>query len=129
MRSFALTSFLSSLAFFLGPRGFGQYFRSHFLDKTFQGIYQANAFDVALLIPYFIVLIFLASYGIHRYVLVFLYYKNRKKRVWADQPPARFEDLPRVTIQLPIFNEQFVIERLVENVCKIQYPHDKLDIQ
>ena len=117
------------LCLFVGPKGVGQYFRSHFLDKTFQGIYQANAFDVALLIPYFIVLIFLASYGIHRYVLVFLYYKNKKKRVWSDQPPARFEELPRVTIQLPIFNEQFVIERLVENVCKIQYPHDKLDIQ
>src|SRR5690349_21441883 len=93
-RCAALISVLSSLAIFLGPRGIGQYFRSHFLDKTFRGIYQANAFDMALLIPYFIVLIFLASYGIHRYVLVFLYYKNRKKRAWSDQPPAQFAELP-----------------------------------
>ena len=114
---------------FLGPRGFSQYFKTHFLDKTFQGLYQANAFDLALLIPYFIVLVWLASYGIHRYVLVYMYYRNKKKRAWADQPPARFEDLPRVTVQLPIFNEQFVIERLLESVCKLQYPLEKLDIQ
>src|SRR3974377_2212613 len=63
----------------LDQRGFGHYFRTHFMDKTFQGLYQVNAFDLALLIPYFIVLILLATYGIHRYVLVFLYYKNRKK--------------------------------------------------
>ena len=43
--------------------------------------------------------------------------------------PARFADLPRVTVQLPIFNEQFVIERLLEAVCKLQYPHEKLEIQ
>jgi cellulose synthase/poly-beta-1,6-N-acetylglucosamine synthase-like glycosyltransferase len=65
----------------------------------------------------------------HRYVLVFLYYKNKKKRAWSDQPPGRFEYLPRVTVQLPIFNEQFVVERLLESICKLQYPREKLDIQ
>jgi cellulose synthase/poly-beta-1,6-N-acetylglucosamine synthase-like glycosyltransferase len=109
--------------------GLGQYFRTHFLDTTFRGLYQANAFDLALLIPYFIVLIWLASYGIHRYVLVYLYYKNRKNRASSDHPPARFAELPRVTVQLPIFNEQFVIERLLEAVCKLQYPREKLEIQ
>src|SRR5207302_6766670 len=69
----------------------------------------------------------LASYGIHRYVLVYLYYKHRKNKV--EEPPTRFADLPRVTVQLPIFNEQFVIDRLVEAVCKMEYPRDKLDIQ
>ena len=39
--------------------------RQHFLDKTFQGLYHANGFDLALLIPYFIVLILLAAYGVH----------------------------------------------------------------
>jgi len=38
----------------------GHYLRQHFLDKTFVGLYQVNAFDLALLIPYFIVLIILA---------------------------------------------------------------------
>src|SRR6202044_1098206 len=45
------------------------------------------------------------------------------------EPAARFEELPRVTVQLPIFNEQFVIERLLDAICKLQYPLDKLDIQ
>jgi len=111
----------------LDQRGMGHYLRTHFLDKTFQGLYQVNAFDLALLIPYFIVLILLATYGIHRYVLVYLYYKNRKNKV--QQPPRRFDELPRVTVQLPIFNEQFVVDRLVEAVCRLDYPREKLDIQ
>ena len=47
-----------------------------------------------------------------------------------DQEPAQlFADLPTVTIQLPIFNEQFVIDRLVEAVCRMNYPREKLEIQ
>jgi len=115
------------LAVFVAPKGIGQYIRQHFLDKTFQGLYHANAFDTALLIPYFIVLILLASYGAHRYVLVYLYYKNKKNR--TTDPPAHFPELPRVTIQLPIFNEQFVVERLLDAICRMDYPLEKLDIQ
>jgi cellulose synthase/poly-beta-1,6-N-acetylglucosamine synthase-like glycosyltransferase len=115
------------LAAALDQRGMGHYFRTHFLDKTFQGLYQVNGFDLALLIPYFVVLILLASYGVHRYVLVYLYYKNRKNKV--NQPPRRFEDLPRITVQLPIFNEQFVVDRLVDAVCRLDYPREKLYIQ
>ncbi len=111
----------------VAPRGLGHYFRTHFLDRTFQGLYQANAFDLALLIPYFIVLTLLASYGIHRYVLVYLYYKHRKNRTTG--PSARFDVLPRVTVQLPIFNEQFVVERLIDSICRLQYPLEKLQIQ
>ncbi len=80
-----------------------------------------------LLIPYFVVMVILAGYGIHRYVLVYMYYRNRKNR--TTEPPTQFADLPRVTIQLPIFNEQFVVDRLVESICKVEYPKDKLDIQ
>ena len=107
--------------------GLGQYIRHHFLDTTFKGLYQANAFDMALLIPYFVVLILLASYGVHRYILVYLYYKHRKKR--TTDPPGHFSDLPRVTVQLPIFNERFVVERLLDAICRMNYPPDKLDIQ
>src|ERR1700720_77931 len=114
-------------AVFVAPKGIGQYIRQHFLDKTFQGLYHANAFDTALLIPYFIVLILLASYGAHRYVLVYLYYKNKKKR--TTEPGGFFPQLPRVTVQLPIFNEQFVIERLLDAICRLSYPPEKLDIQ
>jgi cellulose synthase/poly-beta-1,6-N-acetylglucosamine synthase-like glycosyltransferase len=115
------------LALMTAPKGIGQYIRQHFLDKTFQGLYHPNAFDTALLIPYFIVLILLASYGAHRYVLVYLYYKHKKNR--TTEPPGHFAELPRVTVQLPIFNEQFVVERLLEAICRLDYPHDKLDIQ
>ncbi len=115
------------LAAVLAPKGLGQYIRQHFLDKTFQGLYHANAFDLALLIPYFIVLILLASYGAHRYVLVYLYYKHKKNR--TTEPASHFSELPRVTVQLPIFNEQFVVERLLEAVCRLNYPREKLDIQ
>src|SRR6202162_6109720 len=115
------------LAALVAPKGIGQYIRQHFLDKTFQGLYHPNAFDTALLIPYFIVLILLASYGAHRYVLVYLYYKNKKNR--TTEPSAHFPELPRVTIQLPIFNEQFVVERLLGAICRLKYPLDKLDIQ
>jgi cellulose synthase/poly-beta-1,6-N-acetylglucosamine synthase-like glycosyltransferase len=90
-------------------------------------LYHANAFDTALLIPYFIVLILLASYGAHRYVLVYLYYKNKKNR--TTEPFGRFAELPRVTVQLPIFNEQFVVERLLDAICRLDYPLEKLDIQ
>jgi len=108
-------------------KGLIHYFKSQFMDKTFKGLYSPNGFDLALLIPYFIVMVILAGYGMHRYALVYMYYRNRKNR--TTEPPAKFEDLPRVTIQLPIYNEQFVVDRLVESICKIDYPKDRLDIQ
>jgi cellulose synthase/poly-beta-1,6-N-acetylglucosamine synthase-like glycosyltransferase len=110
-------------------KGWGPYLRQHFLDKTFQGLYQVNAFDLALLIPYFIVLIILATYGGHRYWLVYLYYKHKKNK--TTEPAAHFQlnDLPRVTVQLPIYNEQYVVDRLLDAVCRLDYPKEKLDIQ
>jgi cellulose synthase/poly-beta-1,6-N-acetylglucosamine synthase-like glycosyltransferase len=120
-----LTNVVSLAAF--APKGVLPYIRQHFLDKTFQGLYQVNGFDLALLIPYFIVLIILATYGAHRYWLVYLYYKNKKNK--TTDPAARFDDLPRVTVQLPIFNEQYVVDRLLDAVCKLEYPREKLDIQ
>src|SRR3954470_6476974 len=104
-------------------------FLRNFTDQTFKGLYHPDKFDLMLLIPYFTVLVILASYGVHRYQLVWMYYKNRKNKV--TEPSGEFTEanLPRVTIQLPIYNEQFVIDRLVDAVCKIRYPKDKLDIQ
>ncbi len=127
-RSALLNAVISLLACALAePHGFRHYMKAHFLDPTFKGLYQANAFDMLLLIPYFIVLILLAIYGMHRYQLVYLYYKHRKNKI--TEPESHFAELPRVTIQLPIFNEQYVIDRLVECVCKIEYPRDRLQIQ
>ena len=124
-----MTGILSNAAFVLAfaPKGVLPYIRQHFLDKTFQGLYKVNGFDLALLIPYFIVLIILAAYGAHRYWLVYLYYKNKKNK--TTEPAAYFEELPRVTVQLPIFNEQYVVDRLLDAVCKLDYPRERLDIQ
>jgi cellulose synthase/poly-beta-1,6-N-acetylglucosamine synthase-like glycosyltransferase len=108
-------------------RGLVHYLKGQFLDRTFRGLYTPNAFDLSLLIPYFIVMTVLAGYGIHRYVLVYMYYRNRKNR--TTEPTAHFDELPRVTVQLPIYNEQFVVDRLVDAICRLEYPKDKLDIQ
>ncbi|HEY4661163.1 MAG TPA: cellulose synthase family protein [Terriglobales bacterium] len=116
-----------SLALIFAQHGLSQYVRQHFLDTTFKGLYHANAFDMALLMPYFFVLILLATYGIHRYALVYLYYKNKKNR--TTEPAQKFSELPRVTVQLPIFNEQFVVDRLLQSVCRLDYPREKLEIQ
>jgi len=72
-------------------------------------------------------MIVLAIYGVHRYQLVYLYFKYRKN--YDPNPLSHFEDLPRITVQLPIYNEQFVIDRLLEAICAMQYPKDKLEIQ
>ncbi len=126
----SLNALFSSFALLLAAsshKGLVDYFKKQFLDTTFKGLYSPNAFDLMLLIPYFVVMVILAAYGLHRYALVYMYYKNRKNR--TTEPPARFAELPRVTVQLPIYNEQYVVERLVESICKLDYPKDKLDIQ
>ncbi len=109
----------------------GHYWRSHYAQRTFQGVYRSNGFDIALLIPYFIVMVILAFYGVHRYQLVWLYYRNRRRASHSSTPPKRFAeaDLPFVTVQLPIFNEQYVIDRLVDACCRMEYPRDRYEIQ
>ena len=99
----------------------------HIFRKTpFQGIYEPNAFDLAILIPYFTILVILSIYGMHRYYLTYLYLKNRRK---AAGPKRTFSPLPRVTVQLPIYNERYVIDRLLEAVTRLDYPRELLEIQ
>jgi cellulose synthase/poly-beta-1,6-N-acetylglucosamine synthase-like glycosyltransferase len=73
----------------------------------------------------------LAFYGMHRYQLVWTYYKYRKNAAHSEHPVARFpdSDLPFVTIQLPLYNEQFVIQRLIDACCRLDYPRDRFEIQ
>ena len=111
------------------PKGLGHYWKTHYTDRTFEHLYQLTGFDIALLIPYFVVMLILAFYGLHRYQLVWLYYKNKKNALRWDQTPARFDELPFVTIQLPIYNEQFVIGRLIDACCRLDYPRDRFEIQ
>jgi cellulose synthase/poly-beta-1,6-N-acetylglucosamine synthase-like glycosyltransferase len=95
-------------------------------DRTFTGLYHANFFDLAMMIPYFIVLFVLAMYGVHRYWLVYDYYRYAKN---VPGPPPEATHWRRVTIQLPIFNERYVVERLIEAISRFDYPRELLDIQ
>src|SRR5262249_10536986 len=80
-----------------------------------------------MLIPYFTVLIILSIYGLHRYDVIRTYFKYRKNA--TGEPAKRWTQLPPVTIQLPIYNERYVVERLIDEVTKIEYPHELLQIQ
>src|SRR6195256_3065092 len=82
--------------------------------------------ETLTLAAYFFVLIILAIYGWHRYYLVYLYMKNRDK---GPRATAALDPTPVVTIQLPLYNEMYVADRLIEAVCAIEYPRDRLEIQ
>jgi cellulose synthase/poly-beta-1,6-N-acetylglucosamine synthase-like glycosyltransferase len=116
-----------NLALFAPQTGWRHFVKAQYADQTFKNLYRWNGFDAALLIPYFAVMIVLAIYGVHRYTLVYLYYKHKKN--YNPDPPKQFAELPCITVQLPIYNEQFVVDRLLEAICAMQYPADKLEIQ
>ena len=82
--------------------------------------------ETLILVLYFFVLSILAIYGWHRYYLVYLYMKNKDK---APSPPPPLNELPPVTVQLPIFNEMYVADRLIGAVCELDYPRHLLEIQ
>jgi cellulose synthase/poly-beta-1,6-N-acetylglucosamine synthase-like glycosyltransferase len=75
---------------------------------------------------YVTVLVVIAIYGFHRYILVYLYVKHRHN---GYKPKGEFAELPHVTVQLPMYNEDVVAERIIEAACKIDYPREKLEIQ
>jgi cellulose synthase/poly-beta-1,6-N-acetylglucosamine synthase-like glycosyltransferase len=82
--------------------------------------------ETITLAAYFFVLIILAVYGWHRYYLVYLYMRNRDQQPKAGPP---LDPLPVVTIQLPLYNEMYVADRLIEAVCRIDYPRELFEIQ
>ena len=96
-------------------------------DDTFAGVHRLDFFDWSLLIPYFLILVILSFYGCHRYEMIRRYL--RQKKAGAPLAPARWETLPPVTVQLPIYNERYVVERLIEEVVKMEYPKHLLQIQ
>src|ERR1051326_4565584 len=75
---------------------------------------------------YFISLTILFLFGSSGFVMIYYYLKYRDKK--AEAPP-QLTEYPRVTIQLPVYNEYYVVERLIDAVCKIDYPADKMEIQ
>jgi cellulose synthase/poly-beta-1,6-N-acetylglucosamine synthase-like glycosyltransferase len=91
-------------------------------------LYRLDAFDWTVLILYFAILVVLAVYGGYRVKQVIDFWRYRK---FVPEPKGRFAeaDLPLITVQLPLFNEMYVVERLVKAVTEIDYPREKLEIQ
>ena len=83
-------------------------------------------FNLIWLVAYFSVLVCLSGYGFHRLMMVVLYIVHRKD---VPRPQGEWEELPVVTVQLPMFNERYVVEGLLRKVTAIDYPKDKLEIQ
>lgn len=87
-----------------------------------------------LLVLYFTALFFLFLYGINCYIMIHLHRRARERMLQADdevwrrwQQPVR--DLPVITVQLPIYNERYVVQRLIDAVVRLEYPREKLEIQ
>ncbi|MDA0673576.1 MAG: glycosyltransferase family 2 protein, partial [Cyanobacteria bacterium] len=91
-----------------------------------------ETFDLGFLgfIPnlYLGILAVISLYGFHKILMVWRFYRHRDR---PPQPLKYYADqtLPKVTIQLPIFNEMYVAERLLEAVSRLDYPTEKLEIQ
>lgn len=81
---------------------------------------------VIVLVSYAVILSILAVYVFHAFLMVLLY-RNTKNCELKSK--GRLECDPMVTVQLPIYNEQYVVERLIRSVCNLDYPKDKLEIQ
>jgi len=86
----------------------------------------ADLAKTLLMVVYTFALVMVSLYGLHRYAIVYLYYKHRKK---APKPAGRFDELPLVTVQLPMYNERHVARRIIDSTCGIDYPRDRLQIQ
>ncbi len=83
--------------------------------------------EAFLLLTYFIALCVLFAYGLHGLVMIYYYHKVEANKKSAPTPPLT--SFPMVTIQLPVFNEMYVVDRLVKAVCDIDYPKERLEIQ
>ncbi|RBW59283.1 glycosyl transferase family 2 [Tenacibaculum sp. E3R01] len=79
---------------------------------------------------YTVSLILILMYALAQLNLLFNYLKARKKQ--DDSPKLDLSnpnEIPFITIQLPVYNELYVMERLLDNIAKIKYPNEKLEIQ
>ena len=83
-------------------------------------------FNFFWMLSYFLVMFGMAGYGFDRFMKVILYYIHRND---VPKPAGQWEEWPMVTIQLPMFNEKYVVEGLLRSVTAIDYPKDKMEIQ
>lgn len=78
---------------------------------------------------YLLALFLVCVFGIVQFLLLMKYRSARKSQLHSCPPIDGWKEFPVVTIQLPIYNEKFVSGRLIDNIIKLDYPVDKLDIQ
>src|ERR1700730_1214928 len=91
-------------------------------------LYRLDAFDWTVLVLYFGILFVLSVYGIYRIKQVIEFWRYRHI---VPEPKGHFteDQLPHITVQLPLFNEMYVVERLVKAIAEIDYPRERLEIQ
>ncbi len=84
--------------------------------------------DLTVIILYFSLLGLLAIFGLYRLRMVYHFWRYKDVK---PQPLRKFaeDELPHITVQLPLFNELYVVERLLEAVTKLDYPRHLLEIQ
>jgi cellulose synthase/poly-beta-1,6-N-acetylglucosamine synthase-like glycosyltransferase len=80
-----------------------------------------------VIIIYFVLLLFIFLYSLVQIELLYHYFKSKNN--FKNSFLVDYTELPKVTIQLPVYNERYVIERLLDCVCNMEYPSDKLQIQ
>ena len=85
-----------------------------------------NIMESILLCSYFLILLVLSVFGFHRYYTLYIFRKLKDK---TAVPLRKFEKLPKVCIQLPLYNESYVVERLIRTVAAIRYPSELFEIQ
>lgn len=86
--------------------------------------------EIFILSLFFLLLLFFFVYSLIQLNLLFHFLKNRNKPDTSEQLDfSNPEEIPFVTIQLPLYNEKPVVERLLKNIAEIDYPREKLEIQ
>ena len=78
---------------------------------------------------YAICVLILAAYGLNSFVLTLIYWFHPRTEKPTADLPRTFASLPSVTVQLPVYNERYVVERLLSAVSSLEYPHDRFLIQ
>ncbi len=82
-----------------------------------------------ILVIYGICLVLIFFYSVIQLTLAFAYLKNKKKQQSRVIPDLDLTNAPKVTVQLPMFNEMYVAERIIETVAQMDYPREKFQIQ
>ena len=91
--------------------------------------YWSHMLARVILVIYGLCLLLIFFYSVIQLSLAIAYVKNKKKQQSRVTPPFDFANAPKVTVQLPMYNEMYVAERIIETCAEIDYPRDKFQIQ